>query len=227
MRWQRLLEELGHPTNLVQSWQGDEAEVLIALHAQKSFESIRRFHEVRQGAPLVVALAGTDLYRDLDQGDEVLRALEMATRVVALQRSSALPRAMHDKVHVILQSAEPPPSPPETLPDREVSLLSHLRAIKELMAAVATRRLPATSRIVVRHAGAALDQELGEQARKETTNPRYRWLGPLPFDRACELLASSRLMVLSSRDEGGATWSRKRSLPGCRSCRPSPDPGGR
>ena len=209
VRWQRLLEELGHPTNLVQSWQGDEAEVLIALHAQKSFESIRRFHEVRQGAPLVVALAGTDLYRDLDQGDEVLRALEMATRVVALQPAALerLPRAMHDKAHVILQSAEPPPSPPETLPDRfEVSLLSHLRAIKDpLMAAVATRRLPATSRIVVRHAGAALDQELGEQARKETeTNPRYRWLGPLPFDRACELLASSRLMVLSSRDEGGA-----------------------
>ena len=58
---------------------------------------------------------------------------------------------------------------------------------------------------MVRHAGAALDQELGEQARKETeTNPRYRWLGPLPFERARELLASSRLMVLSSRDEGGA-----------------------
>ena len=209
VRWQRLLEELGHPTNLVQSWQGDETEILIALHARKSFESIRRFHEVRQGAPLVVALAGTDLYRDLDQGDEVLRALEMATRVVALQPAALerLPRAMHDKVHVILQSAEPPPSPPKTLPDRfEVSLLSHLRAIKDpLMAADATRRLPATSRIVVRHAGAALDQELGEQARKETeTNPRYRWLGPLPFDQARELLASSRLMVLSSRDEGGA-----------------------
>jgi hypothetical protein len=66
VRWQRLLKELGHPTNLVQSWQRDEAEVLIALHARKSFESIRRFHEVRQGAPLVVTLAGTDLYRDLD-----------------------------------------------------------------------------------------------------------------------------------------------------------------
>ncbi len=209
VRWQRLLEELGHSTSLVQSWPSDEADVLIALHARKSFDSIRRFHELRQGAPLVVALTGTDLYHDLDRSHEVLRAVEMATRVVALQPAALerLPPAVHDKVHVILQSAEPPPSPSKTLPDRfEVSVLSHLREIKDpLLVATATRRLPAASRIVVRHAGAALDKRLGEQARKETeTNRRYRWLGPLPFDRARELLASSRLLVLSSRDEGGA-----------------------
>ena len=209
VRWRRLLGELGHSVDLVQSWQGEEADLLIALHARKSFDSIRRFDEVRQGAPLVVALAGTDLYRDLDQGDEVLRAVDMATCVVALQPAAIerLPRAVHDKVHVILQSAEPPPSPPKSLSDRfEVSVLSHLREIKDpLLAAAATRRLPATSRIVVEHAGAALDEELGAQACKESeTNPRYRWLGPLPFDRARELLSRSRVMVLSSRDEGGA-----------------------
>ena len=118
-----------------------------------------------------------------------------------------LPEAVHDKVHVILQSAESPRSPPKTSQDRfEVSVLSHLREVKDpLLAAVATRRLPATSRIVVRHAGAELDPELGRLAREETeTNPRYQWLGPLPFDRARELLASSRLLVLSSRHEGGA-----------------------
>ncbi len=209
VRWQRLLEELGHSTKLVQSWQEDEADVLVALHARRSFDSIRRFHEMRPGAPLVVTLTGTDLYCDLDRGDEVLRAVDMATRVVALQPAALarLPRAVHDKVHVILQSSEPPPSPPKTSSDRfEVSLLSHLREVKDpLLAAVATRRLPATSRIVVRHAGAELDEELGRQAREETeTNPRYQWLGPLPFERARELLASSRLMVLSSREEGGA-----------------------
>ena len=85
VRWQRLLEELGHSTNLVQSWQDDEAEVLIALHARKSFDSIRRFHEARPEAPLVVTLTGTDLYCDLDRSDEVLRAIDMATRVVALR----------------------------------------------------------------------------------------------------------------------------------------------
>ncbi len=209
VRWQRLLEELGHSTDLVLSWQDDEADVLIALHARKSFDSIRRFHEVRPGASLVVTLTGTDLYCDLDWSDEVLRAVDMATHVVALQPAALdrLPEAVHDKVHVILQSAESPRSPPKTSPDRfEVSVLSHLREVKDpLLAAMATRRLPATSRIVVRHAGAELDEELGQQAREETeTNPRYQWLGPLPFERARELLASSRLMVLSSREEGGA-----------------------
>ena len=53
----RLLAELGHSSDVVQSWQGDEAEVLIALHARKSFDSIRRFHEVRPEAPLVVPRA--------------------------------------------------------------------------------------------------------------------------------------------------------------------------
>ena len=209
LRWQRLLEELGHSTELVQSWEGDEAQLLIALHARKSFDSIRRFHEVRQGAPLVVTLTGTDLYRDLDRSEEVLRAIDMATHVVALQPAALerLPRAVHDKVHIILQSAEPPPSPPKTSPDRfEVCVLSHLREVKDpLLAAAAARRLPEASRIVVRHAGAALDEDLGRQAREESeTNPRYQWLGPIPFARARELLASSRLMVLSSRDEGGA-----------------------
>ena len=209
VRWQRLLEELGHSTKLVQSWQEDEADVLVALHARKSFDSIHRFHEARPGAPLVVTLTGTDLYCDLDWSDEVLRAVDMATHVVALQPAALdrLPEAVHDKVHVILQSAESPRSPPKTSPDRfEVSVLSHLREVKDpLLAAMATRRLPAISRIVVRHAGAELDEELGQQAREETeTNPRYQWLGPLPFERARELLASSRLMVLSSREEGGA-----------------------
>jgi putative glycosyltransferase (TIGR04348 family) len=209
VRWQRLLRGLGHSVDLVQTWRDDEADVLIGLHARKSFDSIRRFHEVREGAPLIVALAGTDLYRDLDQGDEVQRAVELATCVVALQPAALerLPAAVHDKVHVILQSAEPAPSPQKSLSDRfEVSVLSHLREIKDpLLAAYATRRLPATSRIVVEHAGAALDEELGGRARKESeTNPRYRWLGPLSFDRARELLSRSRLMVLSSRDEGGA-----------------------
>ena len=209
LRWQRLLDQLGHTTAVRRSWQSDDADVLIALHVRKSFDSIRRYEEQRPGAPLVVALTGTDLYRDLDRSEHVSRALDMATRVVVLQPVALerLPPGLHAKVHVILQSAEPTPSLRGTASDRfEVSVLSHLREIKDpLLAAAATRHLPEASRIIVRHAGAALDEELGRQARAETdTNPRYEWLGPLPFDRARELLASSRLLVLSSRDEGGA-----------------------
>jgi len=36
------------------------------------------------------------------------------------------------------------------------------------------------------------------------TSPRYHWLGELPHWRARRLIARSRLLVLSSRSEGGA-----------------------
>ena len=46
---------------------------------------------------------------------------------------------------------------------------------------------------------------MDRQARAEmAANPRYRWLGELPRWRARRLIARSRLMVLSSRMEGGA-----------------------
>ncbi|MEE2900049.1 MAG: selenoneine biosynthesis selenosugar synthase SenB [Gemmatimonadota bacterium] len=209
VRWRRLLEELGHATEVTRRWRGEPADVLIALHARKSFDSILAYHERRPGAPLIVTLTGTDLYRDLDRGDEVSRALEMATCVVALQPAALdrLPRALHGKVRVILQSAQRIIGPTTPATERfEVVVLSHLREIKDpLLVAAATHHLPEASRIVVRHGGSELDEELGRRARAETeANPRYRWLGPLSFESARDLLAGSRLLVLSSRDEGGA-----------------------
>ena len=209
VRWQRLLNELGHATGVVQSWkEGGETDVLIALHARKSFESIRRFAAERPDAPLVVALTGTDLYRDLGRSEEVTKALGLATCVVVLQPAALerLPPHIHGKIHVIRQSALAPASLMKSSDRFEVCVLSHLREIKDpLLAAAATRHLPATSRVVVRHAGQALDERLGSQALTESeTNPRYEWLGPLPFERASELLGGSHLLVLSSTDEGGA-----------------------
>jgi glycosyltransferase involved in cell wall biosynthesis len=39
---------------------------------------------------------------------------------------------------------------------------------------------------------------------EEARNPRYRWLGDLPRRRALSLIRRCRLLVLSSRSEGGA-----------------------
>ena len=65
--------------------------------------------------------------------------------------------------------------------------------------------LPPSSKIQVVHLGNALDETLAEEARKEmAVNPRYRWLGERPQAEALRMLASSRLMVLTSRLEGGA-----------------------
>ena len=48
------------------------------------------------------------------------------------------------------------------------------------------------------------DQALQRAQREMTLNPRYRWLGEVPVWRVREVLARSRLFVISSRMEGGA-----------------------
>jgi glycosyltransferase involved in cell wall biosynthesis len=55
------------------------------------------------------------------------------------------------------------------------------------------------------HLGNALDEALAQEARREMAiNPRYRWLGERPRAEALRVLASSRLLALTSRLEGGA-----------------------
>jgi len=208
-RWARLFTELGHRVNVTKDWNGEECDLLIALHARRSFPAIQRFRQKRPSAPLIVALTGTDLYRDLENSADAMCSLELASRIVVLQElgAEAVPESARAKVSVIYQSAERP-SP---LPQREkscfqVCVLAHLRAVKDpLRAAYAVRELPASSRIRVKHAGAVLDLEFVAQVEAEQrTNPRYQWLGPLSHEGSLELLARSHLLVLTSQLEGGA-----------------------
>jgi hypothetical protein len=61
----RIFRDIGHHVTLSQSYGGAFYEILIALHARCSAAAIQRFRRERPEAPLVVALTGTDLYRDL------------------------------------------------------------------------------------------------------------------------------------------------------------------
>ncbi len=211
-RWAQRLAELGHEVRVLNTWHDEPADLLVALHARKSHDSVVRWSERCPDAPLVVGLAGTDVYGDLD--DETLDSLQRAHRLVALQRLAAgrLPAALQGRVHVVHQSAEAPPdasSPGAGSPASDTfdaCVLAHLRPVKDpLLAARAVRRLPDASRVRVRHAGQALDDTLAAEARREErANPRYLWHGLLPRAEAQRLLASSRLLVLSSRAEGGA-----------------------
>jgi putative glycosyltransferase (TIGR04348 family) len=208
-RWAGLLSELGNQVAVQISWDGEECDLLIALHARRSFPSIQRFRQKYPLAPLIVALTGTDLYGDLATNGEAMRSLELASRIVVLQQLGVevVPESARKKVRVIYQSAERP-SP---LPRREegvfqVCVLAHLRAVKDpLRTAYAVRDLPASSRLQVKHAGAMLDPHFAGQVEMEQrTNPRYRWLGPLAHEVAIDLLSRSHLLVLTSRVEGGA-----------------------
>jgi putative glycosyltransferase (TIGR04348 family) len=208
-RWARLLRELRNEVNIQRDWNGEQCDLLIALHARRSFPAIQRFREKHRRAPLILALTGTDVYGDLEKDVEAKRSVELASRIVVLQELAveALPESARRKVRVIYQSAEQPSkSPPREERGFQVCVLAHLRSVKDpLRAAYAVREVPASSRILVKHAGAALDPEFERQMEAEQrTNPRYRWLGPLTHKNAVDLLARSHLLAITSYLEGGA-----------------------
>ncbi len=209
IRWAKILKNLGHRVELSQTYEGQPCGLMIALHARRSFPAIAAYHELYPKAPLVLALTGTDVYRDLSSSAEARESLRLATRLVTLQSLAAreLAGGQRKKVRVILQSAQPLPAGARRNPRGfPVCVIGHLREEKDpFRAALAARGLPAASRITILHAGGAMNPAMARRAHAEVeANPRYRWLGELPRWRVRRLLARCRLMVLSSRMEGGA-----------------------
>lgn len=209
LRWQRLLVELGHEVVLAPSYQGQPCDLLVAVHARRSARSIRAFAGQRPGAPIVIGLSGTDLYPDLVTSGVELDVLSLASRFVVLQALglAQLPDDLRGRGRVIVQSAEPAPgAPPPPEGAFVVAVLAHLRPVKDpFLAARAARLLPSASVLEVVHLGASLDAGLAEEAKaEEASNPRYRWLGEVPQAEALRHMASSHLLAVTSRHEGGA-----------------------
>jgi putative glycosyltransferase (TIGR04348 family) len=207
-RWAGFLRDAGHKVTVEQQWGGAPCDLLIALHARRSFASIRDFAERMPERPLIVVLTGTDLYRDIRSDRDARQSLELATRLVVLQElgSLELPARLRGKTRTVYQSATAVPSPPSLARCFEVVVSGHLREEKDpFRAAAAAALLPSESRIRITHLGGALTPEMAKEAQRwMKREPRYRWLGELPRWQAVRVLARSRLMVISSRMEGGA-----------------------
>src|SRR5215510_14382934 len=85
LRWARMLRSLGHRVAITQNYEGESYELLVALHALRSHDAIKRFHCEHPESPLIVALTGTDLYRDLSRSEQAQQTLELSSQLIVLQ----------------------------------------------------------------------------------------------------------------------------------------------
>jgi putative glycosyltransferase (TIGR04348 family) len=224
LRWMRILRRLGNRVSILQTYDGEPCDLLVALHARRSHPSIINFKRKNAAAPIIVALTGTDLYRDIRTNHLAQESLNIATRIVVLQPKALeeLQPSWREKTRVIYQSVE---NGQELIGTRsrtantrarkpearsngsfDVCVIGHLRFVKDpFRTAMAARSLPDSSRIRVLQVGGAITSAMATRARKEmTANRRYQWLGEQPQSRVRRILENSCVCVLSSRMEGGA-----------------------
>ncbi|WUR15220.1 selenoneine biosynthesis selenosugar synthase SenB [[Empedobacter] haloabium] len=209
-RWARFLRARCRVT-VVQQWRPDPArpapDLLIALHARRSADSLAAFHVAHPGRPTVLVLTGTDLYRDIHTDDAAQASLRQATRLVLLQDAglAELPPALRANAHVIYQSARS--LQPWKAPRRhaDIAMIGHLRDEKDPLTFMRAAALVQAPRARLLHIGGALDAALGEQAvATQAQTSRYRWLGALPRAQARQRLRRCHAMAICSRMEGGA-----------------------
>lgn len=214
-RWARLLS--ARYRVIVQSVEApvtgadrDAAIAMIALHARRSRPAIAAWREARRDRALIVALTGTDLYKDLPSGDPHTRAsIAAADRLIVLQDDAPqfVPDVDRGKIDVVFQSAPTLAPWPRKRKDRlDCILVAHLRPEKDPATVFAAwRSLSAELPIYLTVVGEALDAALGDALRTlSAVDPRVRWLGPLPHAKTRQAIKRAHLLLCPSRMEGGA-----------------------
>ncbi|MBM3648182.1 MAG: TIGR04348 family glycosyltransferase [Alphaproteobacteria bacterium] len=209
-RWARILRRLGHRVQLAADYDGQPADLLVAIHAWRSAAAIERFRARYPDRLVIVQLSGTDIYEYLQsEYSTTRRAMALADRLVALNDRAwrVVPPHLRDRLRVIFQSAEPIAG--GWRPSRRavvISVIGHLRDVKDpLRAAWAAQMLRRASRVRVEQVGRAYTPAWAARARAEmANNRRYLWHGDVPAAAVRRLLARSHAMVISSSSEGGA-----------------------
>lgn len=211
-RWARLLSK-EYRVRLVQSWpdspdQAMHDDVLLALHARRSAASIDAWHLKHPRRCLILALTGTDLYRDIERDTPAQASLQHAHRLLVLQDDGlqALPPTHRDKARVVYQSCTARVSLSKTHRWLNVVVVGHLREEKSPQTVFdIARLLHPDEGIRIVHLGVALDATLG-QAAMETAQrcPHYRWLGGVTHAQARTRIQCAHLLLHPSRMEGGA-----------------------
>ncbi|UCU95617.1 selenoneine biosynthesis selenosugar synthase SenB [Hydrogenophaga taeniospiralis] len=211
-RWAHLLR--GHyAVRLVKAWPDakstdDGTDILLALHARRSAASVAAWAQAHPGKPLVLALTGTDLYRDIQSDASAQRSLALAQRLIVLQEQGpqALPKALRAKCRVVFQSSTRRQTLVKTTAHLRAVVVGHLRDEKWPQTVFEAARLIGPDEgIFIDHIGVELDPALGAAARATQHDcPHYRWLGGLPHAATRSRIQRAHVLVHPSRMEGGA-----------------------
>lgn len=206
-RWSRLLRP-AFRTTLASHWQGERADVMLALHARKSASAALAWAQTVGPQRLAVVLTGTDLYRDIQTDTEAQHAIQVAGQLVVLQERGvqALPIALQPKAQVIFQSAPRRLTLPKSQRHLRALMAGHLRDEKDPLTYLrAATRLVARPDVLLDHVGAALEPHwLQAVAHTAQCCPAYRWLGGLPHEKTRQRIQRAHVLVHPSKMEGGA-----------------------
>ena len=211
-RWAHMLA--GHyRVRLAKQWPDstttdDGTDILLALHARRSAASVAAWAKAYPAKPLVLALTGTDLYRDIATDASAQQSLALAHRLVVLQEQGPqeLPEALRSKCRVVFQSSTARQTLPKTHAHVRAVMVGHLREEKSPQTLFeAARLIQPDEAIYLDHVGHALDPALGDAARQTQRDcPHYRWLGGQPHAATRGRIQRAHLLVHPSRMEGGA-----------------------
>ena len=208
VRWALLVRSLGHKVEIDTQWNEQPTDMLIALHARRSHPSIARYRAARPSDPLVLALTGTDLYRDIRFDTDAQASMRFADRMIVLQEHALgeLAPDLRAKTRVIYQSAAPLRRSKPAARSFEIVVIGHLREEKDpFRSALACQYLPGASRVRILHLGRAMSPQMQAEAQRlMRAEPRYHWMGEVPHWRVRHHLSRARALIISSRMEGGA-----------------------
>ena len=195
-------------TTLAGQWKGEPHDLLVALQARRSASTIAAWAAADPARPVVLALTGADLYRDMLFDAEAQRALQLAARLVVPHGEAAdqLTPALRPKCRVVFASARPLRPVPAPQARLRAIQVAPLRDDHDPLTFLrAARRLPDRADIEFQHVGAATDGTLAAAARRTAAeSPHYHWLGELPRGQARQRIRHAQLLVCTSRIDSDA-----------------------
>ncbi len=212
-RWAHMLSK-AHRTRIIRAWQPEADDlcqsdnVMIALHARRSAASIAAWVSQRSSHSLIVALTGTDLYRDIEIDRQAQQSLDAAGKLIVLQELGALrlPAQHRAKTRIIFQSTTSRKTLTKTNKHLNAVMVGHLRDEKMPQTLFEAARLLADEpQIRITHIGAGLDDRLAQDAiHTEAICSGYTWARGQTHSQTRSRIQRAHVLVHTSKMEGGA-----------------------